>query len=75
VPVLASEQVGVVEQARLERLYLGQPELLVRPRLQVGVERELLLGLVRDRGNLDHAATIDPSTGGVVARPRRSYAG
>ena len=58
VAAFAGEQVWVVEQACLEGLHVGEPELLVRPRLEVDVERELLFGLVRDRGNLDHAATL-----------------
>ena len=70
--VLAGEQVGVVEQARLERLHLGQPVALVRPRLEVGVERELLLDLVRDGCDFDHALNHRDCAAGGCSPPGRS---
>ena len=73
--VLAREQVGVVEQARLERLHLGQAEALVRPVSSVGVEREPLVGFVRDGSDLDHAPNHRDCAAGLVARRAGSYPG
>src|SRR5204863_7005420 len=61
--------------ARLERLHLGKRIADVRPGLVVGVERQLLVGLVCDRGDLDHALNHRDCTAGVVARRAGSYPG
>ena len=58
-----AQQVDVVGEAGLERLQLGQPEAVVGPGLDVRVEREPLLGFVRDGPDVDHAPRNDRPPG------------